>query len=227
MTWQAELRAWMVASAAIFCLVTVGYRVLTLPKIPDLAGVVTQVNATVATANATLGEVNRPCRGSSCGTLANVEKLTTKLGDVAVDTQRQVQQTGVLINAASTSLTATSETVQAQLSHVGPLLDAGRAAAEAGTVAVAGLQVDAHGLLVNGSGAITDARSFINQPALGATITNVAAVTGSTAAITEDLRKVADKTTADYLRPVPWYLWPLKRSGEILDIGAAVARHTP
>lgn len=46
-------------------------------------------------------------------------------------------------------------------------------------------------------------------------------------AISEDAQKVADKVTADYLKPVKWYMRPVKYVGDIWDIGAAIARHSP
>lgn len=57
--------------------------------------------------------------------------------------------------------------------------------------------------------------------------TNAAAMTSSFAAISEDGRKMADKETTDFLKPVPWYMKPVKRFGEIWDVTAAVARHVP
>lgn len=57
--------------------------------------------------------------------------------------------------------------------------------------------------------------------------TNAASTLGSVAAISDDGRKVIDKETADFFKPTPWYMKPVKRFGEIWDIAAAVARHTP
>lgn len=225
-----ELRAWAVASAAVFCLGAIGFRVLTAPALPDLT-------PTINRANVALDTVNRPCKGSSCGTLANVDKLVVKVGDVAVDTQRQIQQSGTLINAASASLTSTSEhlnaavdTSSAQLTRLGPLLDSARGAMDSLPPAVQHVTADADALtpvLLNANGAVGDFRTILQRPSLAATMDNAASMTGSWAGISGDARKVADKATVDYLKPVPWYLWPVKRSGELLDVGAAIARHTP
>lgn len=46
-------------------------------------------------------------------------------------------------------------------------------------------------------------------------------------AISEDARKVADRETNAYLKPTPWYMQPVKRFGELWDVTAAIARHTP
>lgn len=228
MSWQSETRNWAVASAAAFCLCSVGVKVWRLPSLPDLSATVTNLNATINTMNATLGIVNRPCGGGHpCGTLANVDKLVVKIGNVAVDAQTQVRQSGTLINAASGSLTSTSQSLNAQLETIGPLLTSARGVTEAIPGALAGIAADTHSVMLNSNGAVTDVRAFISQPAWALTLGNVQSITGSAAAITDDARKVSDKATADYLKPVPWYLWPVKRSGELLDVGAAVARHTP
>lgn len=223
MTLSSEIRAWVVASAATFALCAIGYKVIKIPAIPDLSGPVGRLNST-------LDIVNHPCAPGPCGTLANVDKLVVKVGDIAVDTQKQVRQTGVLINTASQSLTSTSQTLNAQLSHMGPLLDSARAASDALPVTLQHVNTAVDGItpvLASTDGAVGDFRRFLTAPALIGTLNNVDSMTGSWAGVSGDLRKVADKTTADYLRPVPWYLWPVKRGGELLDIGAAVARHAP
>jgi hypothetical protein len=58
-------------------------------------------------------------------------------------------------------------------------------------------------------------------------VSNGAAITGNANGIVGDFRQIADKETKDYLKPVPWYLYPVKKGGELIDIGAAVARHIP
>lgn len=220
MNWQTELRAWAVALAAVFCLSAIGYRVVTAPDL----------SPTVARANTALDTVNHPCAPGPCGTLANVDKLVVKVGDIAVDTQRQIRQSGKLIDAASQSLTSTSahldaaiDTANSQLTHLGPLMDSARAATDSIPPAVGSVAP----LLTNADGAVGDFRRFMTAPALTGTISNVDAMTASWAATSGDLRKVADKMTADYFKPVPWYLYPVKKGSELLDIGAAVARHTP
>lgn len=220
MSIASEIRAWAVASAAVFALSAIGYRVYTAP---DLSGPVGRLNAALDT-------VNRPCKGVSCGTLANIDKLVMKVGDIAVDTQMQVRQTGTLISAASQSLTSTSATLNAQLEHIGPLLDSAKAAADALPVTLQHVNGAVDGVtpvLASIDGATGDFRRFITAPALSSTIANVDSMTVSWSATSDDLRRVADKTTTDYLKPVKWYMWPIKRGSELLDIGAAIARHTP
>ena len=224
----AEFRAWALATAGVFCLGAIGYRVLTIPPIPDLS-------VTIGKANATLDTINRPCgSGKPCGTLANVDKLLVKSGDIIVTTQRQVQQTNRIVNAAADSLTSTSQHLNAQIDALGSVLASVRAATDAvpGTLnaardAIQSAQGDIHGVADQATGATADVRRFINQPALRGTLENVQTITGEAAGITADGHRVVDKLTRDYLTPVPWYLVPVKRFGEIWDVSAAVARHTP
>jgi hypothetical protein len=54
MSYQSEFRATAVALAAVFCLGSIGYRVLTAPEIPDLAPTVTKLNATITAASTAL-----------------------------------------------------------------------------------------------------------------------------------------------------------------------------
>jgi ABC-type transporter Mla subunit MlaD len=58
-------------------------------------------------------------------------------------------------------------------------------------------------------------------------LASVSGIAGHWNAISGDFEKVSDRVTKNYLAPVPWWKWPIKRLGETWDIGAAVARHTP
>jgi hypothetical protein len=215
MTWQSETRAWAVASAAAFCLSAVGARVLTAPKLPDLNPTVKHIDdATGAWAHASSQQV---------ASVAAIER----------DLRVELWHVDRLLTAGSGTLQAAQdaiETANGQLTHVAPLLDAATVTVASIAPAIKQITDDADGIrpiLANADGAVTDARAFINQKPLTETLGNIDRLTGEWAAISGDFRQVSDKTTADYLRPVPWYLWPVKRSGELLDIGAAVARHTP
>jgi hypothetical protein len=229
MTWQSETRAWAVAAAAAFCLGTIGYKAATAPKLPDLA-------PTVKRTNATLDILNAPCKGDSdsCGTVASVGKLVKKIGDIAVTTQLQVKQSSTIINAASQSLTSTSghlnaaiDTAKEQLTHVGPLLDSAKTATDLIPPAVKHISSNADEILANSNGAVTDFRGFLTNPHLKHTFENVDSMTSSGAGVMWDFRTLGDKYTDEQLKPVKWYMYPEKRAGEILDIGAFAARHAP
>lgn len=215
MTWQSEVRAWAAASAAAFCLCAIGYRVITAPKIPDLTDTIAHIDA-------------------ATGTWSNASaQQASSVSAIENDVRAELWHVDRVLNAGQNTLKSAQvaiDTANVQLTHVAPLLDAARDAAASVPPAVKQIADDADGIrpiLANADGAVTDVRWFIRQPALADTIGNVSSMTASWAAISIDGRRVTDKVTADYLKPVPWYLWPVKRSGELLDIGAAVARHAP
>lgn len=214
-----ELRAWLVAAAAVFCLGTIGYRVWTAPKLPDLAPTVAHIDAaTKAWSDASAQQV-------------------TSVSAIERDIRAQLWHVDRFLTAADGTLraaTGTINTANAQLAHVGPLLDSAKGAVDAVPPTLQQITQDASGvtaalppLLVNANGAVTDVRAFINQQSLLESFQNVASMTGSWAGISGDAKKVADKATADFLKPVKWYMQPVKRSGQIMDITSAVARHTP
>jgi hypothetical protein len=78
-------------------------------------------------------------------------------------------------------------------------------------------------LTVNGASlqATTDTlNDTLKRQAIGKLLDNAAGISG-------DFRTIADKATADFIRRVPWWQQPIKKSGQLIDIGAAIARHTP
>jgi hypothetical protein len=75
--------------------------------------------------------------------------------------------------------------------------------------------------------ALDNVNAFLKKKAIDDILTNTASITGSGADIMSDARRVTAKETADWLRPVPWWKKPIKRGGQIIDIVAAAARHTP
>ena len=78
-------------------------------------------------------------------------------------------------------------------------------------------------LTANGASlqATTDTlNDVLKRQAIGKLLDNAAGISG-------DFRTIADKATADFIRPVPWWQQPIKKSGQLIDIGAAIARHTP
>lgn len=212
MNWQSELRAWTLASAGVFALSAIGYRVMTAPKLPDLNPTVAHLDAaTAAWASASAQQV---------ASVSAIER----------DLRAQLWHVDRFLNTGTDTLQAARgaiNTAKDQLTHVAPLLDSTRAAVDAIPPAIKQITDGTQPILANADGAVGDFRKFITAPALTDTISNVSSVTGSAAAIGVDARKVADKTTADYLKPVPWYMYPVKKGSELLDIGAAVARHAP
>jgi hypothetical protein len=91
---------------------------------------------TVDQVNATLVNINRPCKGpdgpDACGTLAQVNKGVIRMGDLATTAQMQVKQSGVLIAATTKNLDAIGTSVTATMGHLN-----GTAAALATTASAA------------------------------------------------------------------------------------------
>jgi hypothetical protein len=224
---SSEIRSWAIASAGVFCLCAVSYRVLSAPPLPDLRPIV--------------ATINHPCKPGPCGTLAKIDQ-TMNVADglmiggnkAILDADHVALTESAMLPVWNTELTTTLSAAQGaiataneQLTHVAPVLDASRTAIDALPPAIKSLTDGIRPVLANADGAVTDVRTFINAPALSATVANVAAVTGNANGIVGDFRQIADKETADFLKPVPWYMKPIKRAGEIMDIGAAVARNAP
>lgn len=72
-----------------------------------------------------------------------------------------------------------------------------------------------------------DLSALLKSQAIQRSLDNFASMTESGSGILGDGRKIADKETADFLKPVPWWMRPIKRTGEAIDITAAIARNFP
>jgi len=184
-------------------------------KLPDLTH-------TVANIDAATGAWSKASAAQAASVSAIERDIRAELWHVD---RTLVTVDGTLTTAQGTLGAATGavNTANAQLTHVGPVLDETQAT-------IAQLQnpiAQANERLAQLKQPIDDLHAtllpsqvLISDPAIKGTLDHVDAVTG-------DIAKVSDKMTADYLKPVPWYMWPVKRIGEIWDISAAVARHTP
>jgi hypothetical protein len=82
---------------------------------------------TVDGVNATLTNINRPCKGAAgpdaCGTLAQVNKTAIAAGDVANAAAMQVKQSGTLIQATTRNLDAVGTSVTGTLGHLNTASD--------------------------------------------------------------------------------------------------------
>ena len=138
------------------------------------------------------------------------------------------------LRAQSWHVDRTLTTFNAQMEHVGPLLDSLRETTHAatGTLTAATKTIqtvnDGTGPLLDASRAsVKDFDALLKNPNIPDTLSNVQSVTQNTAGITLDLRKVTDKATADYLSPKPWYRKIGRFAGDAFDYGALFARHVP
>lgn len=69
--------------------------------------------------------------------------------------------------------------------------------------------------------------ALIQSPNLTDALAHVNGMADQGNQILTDFRQVADKERADWLKPVPWWKQPIKKSSDLLDIGAAISRHVP
>ena len=165
-----------------------------------------------------------------CGTLAEISTSVVKAGDTIVQTQ--------LVERATTPhVTAAMDQFGMAAQHLSGTADSLKGTAEAltGTAqgatatlaesqrTIAAAQPLLAQLTANGASlqATTDTlNDVLKRQAIGKLLDNAAGISG-------DFRTIADKATADFIRPVRWYMQPIKKSGQLIDIGAAIARHTP
>ena len=164
------------------------------------------------------------------GTLHEINKATVKIGDAIVTTQLQER-------TAAPHVTAAMDQFGAAAVHLSETADALSKTAQAGTGTLQAATdtlgegkrtiAAAQPLLVSYTRAGDDLDALLKRKAIGDVLDNLAGATGQGNAILGDFRQVADKARADYLRPVPWWQQPIKKSSDLLDIGAAIARHTP
>ena len=75
---------------------------------------------TVDAVNATLVNVNRPCKGpdgpDACGTLAQINKGVIRMDDLATTAQMQVKQSGLLITATTQNMDKVATSVTGEVS---------------------------------------------------------------------------------------------------------------
>lgn len=228
------MRAWLtnllllVSIAAVSLTGWAAWRVGVLARsisIPDLT-------ATVGKLNQALDTVNHPCAPGPCGTLANVDKLTIKVGDLAVTSQRQEAQVGVLVAATASNLNTVGDSVKQVAGSLQKTADASTDSLKAATADLQTAQpsIAAFQPLLTSYTATGDTlNQFLKTNTTNWTLTgsNVQLITAHMSGILYDGQAMMDKTKDDYLRKrTPW--GTLGHVGlDTLDITAALARHTP
>ena len=189
----------------------------------------------------TLANFNRPCgirnvkssanystfysEGSlmPCGTLAEISTSVVKAGDAVVQTQLVERTAQPHIISAMDEFGQTAK-------HLSSTADAltGTAQGATDTLAegkrtIAAVQPLLAQLTANSASLQTTTDTLndvLKRQAIGKFLDNAAGISG-------DFRTIADKATADFIRPVPWWQQPIKKGSQIIDITAAIARHTP
>lgn len=133
MSWQSEVRAWGLAAAGLFCMGSIGYRVLT---IPDLRPTIAQLNGTLANLNAATGQWAAASKQQTASVSAIERDVRAQLWHV----DRSLTALNGTLSAAQGAIRGVSTTLSvtdAQLAHVGPLLDSARAATDSIPPAIA------------------------------------------------------------------------------------------
>lgn len=195
-----------------------------------LAASVSSLPTITAKLNQALDTVNHSCAPGPCGTLANVDKLTVKIGDLAVTSQRQVAQSSAIVTAAAANLNKAGDSVTELTGHLNKTADA----ATGLTVALTGDANEAKTTIATFPPLVAaytqsgnDLDALLKDRAIHDTLTDLQVTTQNIGGIASDLRQVSDKETVEFLKPTPWWKWPFKRAGQFIDIGAAVARNIP
>jgi hypothetical protein len=173
--------------------------------------------------------------------IANVNVAAQNLADASGDesdaVRQQIADLRQLTGQATALLGQTTTTVQAlngpinglgrSLDDVGSLAEALKGTVEAARPVVLALQplpakvgaaVDAY------AQAGVDLDAQLKNDAVRKTLTHIESITDSGAGIMADSKRITDKVTADYMKPVPWYLVPVHRLGETWDIAAFAAK---
>ena len=189
---------------------------------------------TAGKTDAVLDHINRPCKGASgpdaCGTLAQINKTVITAGDAIVTTQlveRAAQphiisamdefgQTAKHLSSTADSLSLTAHAATGTLDAATDTIGEGKRTIAAAQPLLAQLTANSASLQTT-----TDTlNDVLKRQAIGKFLDNAAGISG-------DFRTIADKATADFIRPVPWWKQPIKKGSQIIDITAAIARHTP
>jgi hypothetical protein len=187
----------------------------------------------------TMDVLDRPCNNgkASCGTLAKIDTTLNELDSaiihadlVAGHEQQQLvtydrytaelmarvtgladslKKTSDALTGTATAATETLNEGKATIAKAQPLLDSLAATADASTATVK---------TFNGR---------LSDPRVDALMTHVASTTGHVDAVTDDLQKVVDKTTGDYLAPKPWWAKLPMVGNDLIRAGCLVTGRCP
>jgi len=199
----------------------------------SISQLIQNISTVTGRMSTTLDAINAPCAGFhgsvTCGPLAQLSQTEKNVGILAGKSAQQVQQTGVLVTAVAHNLDTVGESVKQTASHLNKTADAATGTLDAGTKTIQTANTRLGPLMDAWTAPAVNLDAMIreNSPSVRRVLVSAADFTDNASGISGDLRKVADKESYDYLKPVPWWEWPIKRAGQVWDITAAVARHVP
>lgn len=153
------------------------------------------IQATLTATDATLANVNRPCKGKAgpdaCGTLSQLNKTAIDIGDITVTTQMQVKQTATLVSQYGQMLSGIALDVHGEMSEAQKATAAltGTAQAATGTLGAANSFIsgeqprldailrDSDAFLGTGNTAVAHFDATWNSPDMALTLKNVQGIT--------------------------------------------------
>lgn len=211
------------ALAVLVFFLSASYVVLRAPNLLLHAdGTLTRTEAVLSKTRATMSNLDAATKIWA----GSAKEQTEAVEDLATDAHGTLSQA----NNALYSINESAHALGEDLGALHQTIDAGTETAHQAAVDLRTLDDSFNSLqpLVADSGrAVSNLNALLENQAIHRTLDNVAAMTDSGNGILLDFRKVADKESADWLRPVPWWRVPIQKGGALIDIGAAVARHTP
>jgi hypothetical protein len=190
---------------------------------------------------ATLDKINAPCTGFhgsvTCGTLAQIGQTTKNMGIVAGLAAEQVKQTQPMIVAATNSIQSSSEHINGVADSLTKTANSASGLLQTAKTAVAGFQPvlrsaklevdDLRTATLSVNAVAVSVNNRVNSPYVTNMMASVSGMSAHWNAISGNFELVTNKFRKDYLAPTPWWKWPIKEFGNTMDIGAAIARHTP
>lgn len=205
----AALQQWSAAGAAL------------ATSVKNLAGTVNKLDAT-------LDHVNHGCAPGPCGTLAQLDKATAKIGDAVVTSQLQVKQTSQVMSAAAKTLASAATDVDGVSSQATATLGQAQkdlktlnSGLESANTAITGLApVEKNAATVeNHIDAAVQALTPQASRLMTASADSMAEVDG----IATDTHKMTTKLEKDVDAPQPWWRKAIPVAGDLTKIGACVA----
>jgi ABC-type transporter Mla subunit MlaD len=191
-------------------------------KLNGASGVLMRVEGVESKANATLVNLDK----GTAAWAASAKDQAAAITDLATDTHGTLSE----VNSTVESLHGSADSLHTELDSLHKTTDQATALAaaltsdaETANTTIAAAQPVLAGFARDSE----DLDALLKDQAIHQTLTAAAATLDNASGILADGRKVADKAAADFLKPVPWYEKPVKYFGDLWDISAAVARHTP
>jgi len=197
--------------------------------------------------DAVLVTVNEPCRkGAACGTLADVAKTLNTIrgtaGQIEIAAKHENAQLSTLDRQEAQIYAGVKRSlngVDSELMEARQLTASMTETSRQASLTLQGAQVDlrtmnttiaaAQPVLAATTGAVNGVNASVAEltPRMHTFLVQSAKTVANVQGVTADGQRIADKMTADYFAPKPWWKKAAGKFGDAWDITAAVARHLP